>query len=119
MINALAKKNDDLIVARWYPQNDENRGGKIIKVKIYTEWRKSMEQPVKNLMTPSDTLQLETKYNYDFKLYDKILFDGALWKITEISREYKKGKEKSLALSRVAYAEKYTRLSIIRKGGRQ
>lgn len=73
MINALARKEGDLIVAQWYPQGREKEGGKVIKVKIYSEWRNRTEQPVQNLRVNSETTQLETKYNYDFKVNDKAL----------------------------------------------
>lgn len=117
MINALTRKDNDLIVAKWFPQNQVKGNGKIIKVKIYTEWRKQTEQPIQNLRVNSETTQLETKYNYDFEVNDNIYFDGSWWLVTGVACEYRKAKEKSLALARVAYAEKYTRLAIIKVGG--
>ena len=118
MINALARKKSDLIVARWVPKGaDEKEGGKLIKVKIPSEWRRGIEQPIPNLRVESENTVLETKYNYDFKTDDRIKFDGAWWLITGIGREYKHEREKSLALARIAYAEKYTRLSVMKIGG--
>ena len=116
MINALAVKDKDLIVARWFKKDEDptNYGGTIIKVMFTTEVVQSTSQPVQNLRVKKSSTIVETHYNYDFEVYDKLVFNGGKWLISDVSREHKDTKAKSLAFARIQYAEKYTRLHLTR-----
>lgn len=116
MINALAVKDKDLIVAKWYvqPQEPNKDIGTIIRVKIVRDIAQTVKQPIQNLRVVRDETTVETRYNYNFRVSDKIVFGGETWLVMNISREYRQGKQKSLALARVNLAEKYTIMQLAR-----
>ncbi len=115
MINALMPREEDLIVAKWFPRDKKMEQGQVVKLKFYVDWRVSREQPVQNLMSTREESEVETAYNYDFAKNDKLYFAESWWLVTEISKEFdKRSSEKSLALSRVKYASKRVRLKIIK-----
>lgn len=122
MITALDKNGEYLMTARLFKRNEVvkpselqslTQGGVLFKCKLVGSLSQEFEQVVRNLSADGVRMTIETLYNINITTGDFVKLDGKCWLVDRVFISEREAKEKALGLSRLAYANKKTTISLI------
>lgn len=97
MLNALQRKNKQLVTAVWFKRDEIDEcgcvlscgnGGKVINVEFISASEENTTQPIQNLITGETTARVKTRFNYDYERFDELYLLGKRWQITAVRHDY-------------------------------